>query len=396
MGTTPDPHIVELGAAMLGRAEELGGALADVIFSELDFYSSSAVISKDEVRQTCIANMRFVFESLAGDVQIDASAAERTGKARAATGVPLPAVMAAYRVGFRFMWERTLEEARRRGDIATDAVLDAMSRILVAQDVFTQAMTSAYRAQLTIQVLDQEEEHSALVEALLFRRITDEQNLWEAADALRMPMSGPYVVVAAQVPAIGKLALPEIANRLDVRDIRSAWRLLPDLQVGIVHVRRPEVLGAMIEVLESVASDNVGISPQILDLAATSDALRLARLAVGHSGRGASRSKVAVFDESPLAYAAVSAPEVMARIGKSVLGSLDELPGEERKILVDTFEAWLDAGGSANETAAKIFCHPNTVRHRLHRIEERTGRSLSRPRDIAELCLAFEIDRRSP
>ncbi|MFH5245937.1 PucR family transcriptional regulator [Antrihabitans spumae] len=258
-------------------------------------------------------------------------------------------------------------------------------------------MTSAYRAQLTIQVLDQEEEHSALVEALLFRRITDEQNLWEAADALRMPISGPYVVVAAQVPAIGKLALPEIANRLDVRDIRSAWRLLPDLQVGIVHVRRPEVLGMMIEVFESLASANVGISPQFLDLAATSDALRLARLAVGHSGRrGASRSTVAVFDESPLAYAAVSAPEVMARIGKSVLGSLDELPGEERRILVDTFEAWLDAGGSANETAAKIFCHPNTVRHRLHRIEERTGRSLSRPRDIAELCLAFEIDRRSP
>lgn len=397
MGTPPDPHIAELADAMLARAEELGGALADVIVTELDFYSSSTVVTKDEVRQTCIANMRFVFESLAGDVQIDASAAERTGKARAAAGVPLPAVMAAYRVGFRFMWERTLEEARRRGDIATDSVLDAMSHILVAQDVFTQAMTSAYRAQLTIQVLDQEEEHSALVEALLFRRITDEQNLWEAADALRMPMSGPYVVVAAQVPAIGKLALPEIANRLDVRDIRSAWRLLPDLQVGIVHVRRPEVLGMMIEVFESLASANVGISPQFLDLAATSDALRLARLAVGHSGRrGASRSKVAVFDESPLAYAAVSAPEVMARIGKSVLGSLDELPGEERRILVDTFEAWLDAGGSANETAAKIFCHPNTVRHRLHRIEERTGRSLSRPRDIAELCLAFEIDRRSP
>jgi DNA-binding PucR family transcriptional regulator len=36
------------------------------------------------------------------------------------------------------------------------------------------------------------------------------------------------------------------------------------------------------------------------------------------------------------------------------------------------------------------------VRHRLHRIEERTGKSLSRPRDIAELCLAFEVDRRLP
>ena len=41
-----------------------------------------------------------------------------------------------------------------------------------------------------------------------------------------------------------------------------------------------------------------------------------------------------------------------------------------------------------------LFCHPNTVRYRLHRIEQRTGRSLSRPRDVAELCLAFEVHRR--
>jgi DNA-binding PucR family transcriptional regulator len=103
---------------------------------------------------------------------------------------------------------------------------------------------------------------------------------------------------------------------------------------------------------------------------------------------------VSIFDDSPLAFAAVSSPEVMERIGKSVLGSLNDLPEDERTILIDTFEAWLNAGGSANETAAAIYCHPNTVRHRLHRIEERTGRSLSRPKDIAELCLAFEVQRR--
>jgi DNA-binding PucR family transcriptional regulator len=34
------------------------------------------------------------------------------------------------------------------------------------------------------------------------------------------------------------------------------------------------------------------------------------------------------------------------------------------------------------------------VRYRLHRIEQRTGRSLSKPRDVTELCLAFEVHRR--
>ncbi|MFY9764116.1 MAG: helix-turn-helix domain-containing protein [Mycobacterium sp.] len=45
-------------------------------------------------------------------------------------------------------------------------------------------------------------------------------------------------------------------------------------------------------------------------------------------------------------------------------------------------------------TAEALVCHPNTVRYRLRRIEKRTGRSLSRPRDVAELCLAFEVHRR--
>ena len=114
-------------------------------------------------------------------------------------------------------------------------MLDATARVFLAQDTFTQAMTSAYRQQLTAQILEQEEERSALVEALLSRRITDSQSLWEAADLLRLPTTGPYVVVAAELPAIGKLGLPAIENKLAARDIRSAWRLLPDLHVGIVH-----------------------------------------------------------------------------------------------------------------------------------------------------------------
>jgi sugar diacid utilization regulator len=258
-------------------------------------------------------------------------------------------------------------------------------------------MATAYRQQLTAQILEQEEERSALVEALLSRRITDSHSLWEAADLLRLPTSGPYVVVAADLPAIGKLGLPTIGNKLSIRDIRSAWRLLPDLQVGIVHLRGPstvETLARVVEVLRQAATARVGISPPFHDLAETSDALRFARLAV--TGKPSGESLISVFDDTPLAVAAVSAPDVMAKIKALVLQRLDELPADERTILIDTFQAWLEAGGSANDTAAKIYCHPNTVRHRLHRIEELTGRSLSRPKDLAELCLAFEVERRLP
>jgi sugar diacid utilization regulator len=392
-GAEPDPDIVKLSKLLLGRAPELGEALADRLFQEVDAYRDGTVVTRDGVRKSCEANLTFVFDSLAGHADVDVSPAEYTGTARALAGAPLPAVMTAYRIGFRFMWEETLATARAAG-IPTESILEATARVFVAQDTFTQAMASAYRQQLTAQILEQEEERSALVEALLSRRITDTQSLWEAADLLRLPTSGPYVVVAAELPAIGKLGLPAIENKLSARDIRSAWRLLPDLHIGIVHVRIRDSVDTLISVLRQAATARVGISPPFNDLAETSDALRFARLAV--TGKASGDSLITVFDDTPLAVAAVSAPDVMAKIRSSVLKGLNTLPPAERTILLDTFQAWLEEGGSANDTAEKIFCHPNTVRHRLRRIEELTHRSLSRPKDIAELCLAFEVEQRLP
>jgi hypothetical protein len=395
-GAAPDPHIVELSKLMLARAPKLGEALADRLYREIDAYRDGTAVTKDQVVESCVANLAFVFDSLAEHADVDVSPAQYTGTARALAGVPLPAVMTAYRIGFRFMWEETLTAARA-ARIPSESILNATARVFLAQDTFTQAMTSAYRQQLTAQILEQEEERSALVEALLSRRITDTHSLWEAADLLRLPTSGPYVVVAAELPAIGKLGLPAIENKLSARDIRSAWRLLPDLQVGIIHLRGPatsDTLAMLIEVLHQAATTRVGISPPFQDLSETGGALRFARLSV--SGKPSADSLVATFDDTPLAVAAVSAPDVMVKIKSSVLGRLNELPPAEHTILVDTFQAWLEAGGSANDTASKIFCHPNTVRHRLHRIEELTGRSLSRPKDIAELCLAFEVEQRLP
>jgi predicted ATPase len=83
--------------------------------------------------------------------------------------------------------------------------------------------------------------------------------------------------------------------------------------------------------------------------------------------------------------------EVMALADK---GGVRTLFGEafEYQQTVPFFSLFSEASVSA--VADRLYCHPNTVRHRLRRIEKHTGRSLSRPRDVAELCLAFEVHRR--
>src|SRR5437868_87464 len=83
---------------------------------------------------------------------------------------------------------------------------------------------------------------------------------------------------------------------------------------------------------------------------------------------------------SILASAAVSAPEVLTKLVAPTLDSFAELGEDERQVLFETFRVWVDNGGSLRATGELLFCHTNTVRYRMRRIEERTGRSLSQPR----------------
>jgi DNA-binding PucR family transcriptional regulator len=101
-----------------------------------------------------------------------------------------------------------------------------------------------------------------------------------------------------------------------------------------------------------------------------------------------------VFDGSILATAAVAAPEVMVNSIGDALKGFEDLPEAEREALCETFRVWQDNDASVRSAAEVLVCHPNTVRHRLRRIEKRTGRSLSSPKDVAELCLVFEVHRR--
>jgi DNA-binding PucR family transcriptional regulator len=136
----------------------------------------------------------------------------------------------------------------------------------------------------------------------------------------------------------------------------------------------------------------VGVSAAFKDLRDTPRALHVARVML--RGPTDSTSSVAVFDGSILATAAVSAPEAMIKtVGAALVGFAD-IPDEDREILFETFRVWQESDASVRGAAEALICHPNTVRHRLRRIEKHTGRSLSRPRDVAELCLAFEVHRR--
>jgi hypothetical protein len=388
-----DDRLVEIALALDDQLEALGREVAAAIRQDIEFYSYTSVVSGDELLGNCTDHLRFISLGLRAGQPFDVSPAGSMGHRRAAAGVPLPVLMSAYRVGIHRMWRAIVELYEGRPEIGRAALLRATQRMWEAQDAYTDAMSAAYREQTVARLLADEVERVALTEHLLSGRVTDERTLWEIADLLRVPGHGPYLVVAARCPVIGKQALPGIANKLRSVDIYSAWRLSPDQHIGIVQLRSATTRPTLLELLQRLSHDRVGVSAPFEDLAGTARALRYARIALNSRSEG---SNVTQFDDSVLGIAAVTEPDVTTALADRVLAGLNRLPSDDRRMLADTFNSWVDHGGSVTEAAADLVCHPNTVRHRLHRIEELTGRSASQPRELAELCLAFEIDVQLP
>lgn len=72
------------------------------------------------------------------------------------------------------------------------------------------------------------------------------------------------------------------------------------------------------------------------------------------------------------------------------LGPLADNTPRARRML-ETLEAYLEHDGNLQATAAALFVHRHTLRYRLERISDMTGRTLRDPRDRLELHLAVAL-----
>src|SRR5258705_82751 len=173
----------------------------------------------------------------------------------------------------------------------------------------------------------------------------------------------------------------------------SAWRLLPDLHVGIVSLRTADTLQPMVDMVRPVVATRVGVSPVYEGLEKTAQAMHLARIAMASIAPG--DPQLCVFDDAPVPALIASAPTTSYRVMNNVLGPLLDTAAEERDLLLETLETYFTAGSIA-EAAKRLFCHRNTVRHRLRRIEQLTGRSVDDPSGAVELYIAIQTMLRLP
>lgn len=355
------------------------------IVAEMPVYGDARFVSHEKLRSSCEANLRFLLRAMEEAGAPDLSQAAATGRERARQGAPLPELLRAFRIGFTEVWQRFVELTVSDQDTA--AFISATRALWTLIDDYTETLTEAYRETLAQITRAQHEKRLALVEALFTGGTATERTLWDIARMLDLSLDGTYLVVAAETPGLGQEPLPGMENLLRERRHASAWRLTPDLQVGVVSLRARTAADPILGLLKENATGRVGVSPVFSGLGNTARALHLARVALSSLMPGT--SGIVQFTESPLAGLVASDPEASAQLANQVLRPVLELSPEERNVLLMTLRAWFDCRGSTKLIAERVYCHPNTVRHRLKRITDQLGRSLTDPADIAELGTAL-------
>ena len=378
---SPWPGLRVLSEELFEASNSFESELAAAVLREVPFYRGGTPISSETLHFACATHMAFILNFPNAETG-DADLIRALGADRARDQVPLVPVLDALRACTQYLWQRIVEIARA-GQVVTDAdLVDVASEVWLMNETIVRLTSEGYRRQQSAMLIARQYERFSLVYSILIGS-DGSFTLWEAVDTLRFPRVGRWVVVAVKAAAVGQLPLPDVEAGLLESDVRSAWVLLTDLQVGIVSTELDGALGVLRSALEE-SGCTAGISPEFTDYNDAPKGLRLAitALTTAHDGG------VAAFADLPIESIAAAAPDISGQLADAILGQLLGLPEGERELLLGVLDEWFRNEGSVNEVARALYVHPNTVRNRIHRIEMLTGRLLSRPRDAAELYLA--------
>jgi purine catabolism regulator len=185
-------------------------------------------------------------------------------------------------------------------------------------------------------------------------------------------------------------------------------RFLSDAGVGALVASRERLLCAVVDAQEGV--DPVALATRAREvLAAEHGQLRAAAsrpAPVGslrrsfHEARCALEAAALVNGSSPpvASYRDLGAFQLLLSLQDdealrlycdSVLGPLEDASGEYGDELIRSLEAFIESNGQWERAARELYCHRHTLRYRIRRVEQLTGRDLSSARDRIEFWLAL-------
>jgi PucR family transcriptional regulator, purine catabolism regulatory protein len=117
----------------------------------------------------------------------------------------------------------------------------------------------------------------------------------------------------------------------------------------------------------------------------------LEAMAMGVCGNGLGGSRVATYKDlgSFQLLLSLQDDEALRLFCDSILGPIETSEGGYGGELMRSLEAFIDENGQWERAARRLYCHRHTLRYRIRRVEELTGRNLANARDRIEFWLAL-------
>jgi purine catabolism regulator len=400
--------IADRQAEGLRRSAELHAALTSAVLAEVDLGAVAATVSRALGRSTAIVDEHG--DLLADDGSDMGWVAKELGSIAAGLAEVAPA-----RAGGRDCLVAPISALGRfYGAICVlgAASDDAFVRSAVAQAAAVAGMLLVGRRQ--VEAVHRRFERE-LLDDLVDRRLVDRDQTMERARRIGWPHGRPYLVLVAGrrrqgggalAPGLelglGEEALEAFSRSL--RGLRSEPRVFlrrPGLCV-VVHLDdEADAVAAADAVLERLigaagvpwaASHLVaGAARPRTTLLSLADAFREAALSVLTSPRVRAQAvRVEHFADLGAARLAanVGDSDVLEKMALDVLGPLADPAQAGDGELLETLAVLLDHNMSIASTAAELFFHYNTVRHRLGRLRELLGDRLATPEGRTSLALA--------
>jgi PucR family transcriptional regulator, purine catabolism regulatory protein len=114
-------------------------------------------------------------------------------------------------------------------------------------------------------------------------------------------------------------------------------------------------------------------------------ALEAARLADGRAPEVASYRDLGAFQ----LLLSLQDDDALTSYCRSVLGPVEQGEGEYGDELLRSLDAFIEHNGHWEKAANALYCHRHTLRYRIRRVEQLTGRDFSKARDRIEFWLAL-------
>ena len=387
-------------------AEDIGKAMADAIREQVPAVSGVALIDPgfparlDRHCRDHVMDFVAAVRSQRPLSETEPAFVRDFGTRRPREVFPLAPMLRAMRVGQRVLWEAVLSETSPNAPGHATAV-DLAGRLIDWGDAASLAVEQSYIDRRRAVSHGGELARQTFFEDTLSARLYAGDDATGRAAAVGFTADADYVVAAVGAGPGSAL------SALEVLRARFERGLLADGRPPFVVVRREEVVVVAVqqmsqfsEMVRSIATEVAvklgvrvvaGVGGPCRGLVEVPRAFESALLALRHArdvGGVVVLDEVRIFD-----YLLSSADPTALRLSDQRARPLCVEDARRGGTLMETFDAYLDSDLNVVRTAEALGLHPNTVRHRLAKIEGLTGLDIRRLADIIELAAVLGLTR---